>query len=726
MARGHKGGKGNNKNGKQKNQKQKQNASKNVSKKNQETHLNEKVNAIRPLHLDPTEPYNSKLVKIDEIISEIKRVCSAPLSSLAKEPAKLKQNDGQKKIGMTKAQLQALQEKEAKKNPPPPLKEPLRRSTSFRCMEDEEQLLFSDKENMDDGEDEEEEEEESFDDETNEETDRDDEEVDETEDDLSREEEGTPGNKADGGSEEDYSDTANENPNEYRKGGYHPVHLGEVYNTRYRVLQKLGWGCFSTVWLVWDYRMERFQAMKVQRSASHYTSSAMDEIELLSEIKSAEAKLGTPQCAQLNDFFNHQGPNGLHVCMVFDAYGENLLMLIERYEYHGIPLPIVKCITRQVLLALNHIHSVRIIHTDLKPENVLLSSPKHSIASLMRRYSPPPLQHVVPLTEKDIRAMTKSQRRRYFKKMAKVKEKQKMNSDGLNPEYDSEVGRKNMKGGDESEGEAKSGEEESSNFKNEKSDTEASSVTDEELEVERFHHVVLADFGNSCWVDKQFSSDVQTRQYRSPEVILREPYGTPIDIWSLACMVFELLTGDFLFNPRKGENYPRDEDHLALFTELLGKLPAKMRFGSGEKVRKFYDSNGEFLHIKKLECWSLENLLREKYRFKPKKAKEIAEFLLPMLEYDPEKRASAEHMLSVFSSFFVVEDDDYEPREKRRRKTKKSENEEDEDEENGDESRSEGSEEENSSTGSEATCRSESQSGSNNTGEENGPDEDEE
>lgn len=36
------------------------------------------------------------------------------------------------------------------------------------------------------------------------------------------------------------------------KGGYHPVHVGEIYNGRYHVLAKLGWGHFSTVWLCQD------------------------------------------------------------------------------------------------------------------------------------------------------------------------------------------------------------------------------------------------------------------------------------------------------------------------------------------------------------------------------------------------------------------------------------------------------------------------------------------
>ena len=43
-----------------------------------------------------------------------------------------------------------------------------------------------------------------------------------------------------------------EDSKDYCKGGYHPVNLGQVYNDRYHVVRKLGWGHFSTVWLCWD------------------------------------------------------------------------------------------------------------------------------------------------------------------------------------------------------------------------------------------------------------------------------------------------------------------------------------------------------------------------------------------------------------------------------------------------------------------------------------------
>lgn len=42
-------------------------------------------------------------------------------------------------------------------------------------------------------------------------------------------------------------------------------------------------------------------------------------------------------------------------------------------------------------------------------------------------------------------------------------------------------------------------------------------------------------------------------------------------MWSLACTVFELVTGDYLFAPKKGKNYTKNEDHLALISELIGE-----------------------------------------------------------------------------------------------------------------------------------------------------------
>ena len=79
----------------------------------------------------------------------------------------------------------------------------------------------------------------------------------------------------------DEEEEEQEDAKDYKKGGYHPVKIGDLFQQRYHVVRKLGWGHFSTVWLCWDRTMSRFVALKVVKSASHYTETALDEIKLL-------------------------------------------------------------------------------------------------------------------------------------------------------------------------------------------------------------------------------------------------------------------------------------------------------------------------------------------------------------------------------------------------------------------------------------------------------------
>lgn len=70
--------------------------------------------------------------------------------------------------------------------------------------------------------------------------------------------------------------------------------------------------------------------------------------------------------------------------------------------------------------------------------------------------------------------------------------------------------------------------------------------------------VKIVDMGNACYTYDHFSTVIQTRQYRSPEVIIRSKYDESADLWSLACTIFELVTGDLLFMPRKGKDYTKN------------------------------------------------------------------------------------------------------------------------------------------------------------------------
>ena len=113
--------------------------------------------------------------------------------------------------------------------------------------------------------------------------------------------------------------------------------------------------------------------------------------------------------------------------------------------------------------------------------------------------------------------------------------------------------------------------------------------------------VKLCDMGNACYIQKHYSDIIQTREYRSPEVILGGEYDQSADIWSLACMVFELVTGDYLFDPKKGKTYRKNDDHLALITELIGPCYDRNYMETNSKIWKFYNKkNMKLKNISKL------------------------------------------------------------------------------------------------------------------------------
>lgn len=99
-------------------------------------------------------------------------------------------------------------------------------------------------------------------------------------------------------------------------------------------------------------------------------------------------------------------------------------------------------------------------------------------------------------------------------------------------------------------------------------------------------------------------------------------YDTSADLWSFACMIFELITGDFLFDPRKAKDgsYGKSDDHLAQMIELIGPMPKTFAM-SGSFFEKFFaqdPTNGKyfFAKIRDLRHNPLELLLTDKFRLK--------------------------------------------------------------------------------------------------------------
>ena len=392
------------------------------------------------------------------------------------------------------------------------------------------------------------------------------------------------------GSDDDSSDI--EDINNYKKGGYHYVSIGDVFNERYTIEKKLGWGEYSTVWMASDKEVSdnhpfKLVALKIIKSSLECTNVALDEIKLLRHIKEKEQETNRfKSIVQLLDNFMFVGPNGKHICLIFELMDSNLLSLIKRYQFKGISLKLCKQIINDILIGLDFLHEkCEIIHTDIKPDNLVITLDKKNH---IRKKSP---EDTNIRTKKKVKIMSSS---------IPVSENQPDTIDKIKNDH----------------------------------------------HMEQNIICKIADLGNACWTYKHYTENVSARIYRSPEVIVGLPYSTPIDIWSLACVVFELVTGDLLFDIEEDNNsYQSDQAHIALMIELLGDMP-KQFTSEGKYSEHIFNQKGELKTTHNLNHMSMKEVLKQKYKLLSEEAYPLADFLNSMLEIDPSKRIKAKDALN--------------------------------------------------------------------------------
>nr|XP_002121895.4 dual specificity tyrosine-phosphorylation-regulated kinase 4 isoform X1 [Ciona intestinalis] len=241
---------------------------------------------------------------------------------------------------------------------------------------------------------------------------------------------------------------------------------------RYEVLEVIGKGSFGQVVKALDHKTNTLVAIKIIRNKKRFHHQALVEVRILDALRRNDKDGGHNVIHMMESFYFRN-----HLCITFELLGMNLYELIKKNNFQGFSLPLIRRIAHALLKCLCLIYKERIIHCDMKPENILIRQKGQS-------------------------------------------------------------------------------------------------------------SIKVIDFGSSCYEHRRVYTYIQSRFYRSPEVILGHQYSMAIDMWSFGCILAELYTGYPLF---PGEN---EVEQLACIMEVLG-LPPSDYIETAQRKRLFFDSKGQ-------------------------------------------------------------------------------------------------------------------------------------
>lgn len=321
------------------------------------------------------------------------------------------------------------------------------------------------------------------------------------------------------------------------------------------------------MWLCRNLKGGPDAALKVYKSVKRYIDYAKEEVNILEAVKAcdfgdrdafrpdAQCEINGPGASAascvvaLFEHFVDERVGCSHPCLALEALGPSLLEVAQSCRGDRLPWDLLLAAVRDSLRGLDLLHrGCRIVHTDIKPENILARVDEAALVDAKG-------------------GMPCSKRRRVSNGGGFSGGLASFGSFCFRPKRRHVTGRDVLSATDRCSG----------------------CVT-----------FVIADLGNSCFVDRQASDCISTCEYKAPEVLLGSGYGTQADLWSLACTLFEVATGRYLFDPRrvlarpavlaaadadaaargKAPELPRGsagiptvQEHIAQFVELLGELP---------------------------------------------------------------------------------------------------------------------------------------------------------
>ena len=347
----------------------------------------------------------------------------------------------------------------------------------------------------------------------------------------------------------------------------------------YNIITELGSGAYSRVWLGFNMQDNKYYAIKVQNSDDY--EDGKDEINILKKIGNKCEFIN-----QIRDTFIEsrfvENEIEKFPCSVYELCAGNLDSLGRKGKYkNGYPINIVKKIFKQLCKAVAFLHNnMKIFHGDIKPDNILLCGINNRDKRYIKMYN-----------ECNFNSLYSQVKTQYWEKKGKnIKNIKKMD-----PETKLKIRKKIH----------------SSLLEN------INGFNDLKYKVDDKYfddiRIKLTDFGHFCPDEDIMEEDFGTKYYQAPEIVLMGDCKNKVDIWALGCTLYELLTGEILFDPKKDRYHTEDYNHLKMIIELCGNFK-KEYLMTTKFYREFFDKKGNLRDAKIEDRRDMKEKLTEKIR----------------------------------------------------------------------------------------------------------------